>query len=695
MSFAYSELTPNQRPIGWAAADARGSHGLGGHGQEGRLPKPQRLATIYVLICLALALPAGMLGLSVLMAWQALWQSAEERVAASAEAAAEYAGRILNTYMAVTDRIAQATQGIAEAEITANEPQWHRRLQEHVARMGLILDAKLVGADGTILAAAGSSPPPSFSMAAREQFTALQNIPPGSLWVSRTYQTASGNKHFFSISGGRPGPDGGAVVVSLDVAALGAGLARVSIRNGEIVAILRRDGQVLTRHPPIPGRAGPLPPEAPIRIVMEAGHVFGKLRSTLPMTGEPILVGYHRLAEYPQLYALAVTPRALIMRQWWQEVWHVLAFGLLAMAALGALAWRVARQQASLLSAKAELEARVAERSAQLADEGQRLALALEAGDLGTWEMDLARGTIWRSARMRQILGIPEEAVTTQYPGRYPEIHPDDMPLLIAQHQAVLNGNANDFQVELRFRLPLGGWGWLESFGRVVRRDPVTGQAQLLTGVTRNITARREAEARREVMMRELDHRAKNILAVIQSILRLSAKEDPARYAARVEGRIAALSRAQALLSAGAWSGAELAVVLRGEVLAFLGGEDGALRCSLDGPALLLSAQAVQPVTLAIHELASNARDHGAFSVPGGRIAISWRLDDEAGLLRLHWQEAGGPPATAPAAWAVGGKLIRTTIQAQLHGRFSPIWNGTGFATEITLPMTCLAHPEA
>jgi PAS domain S-box-containing protein len=650
-----------------------------------------------VLIFLALTLPAGMLGLSVLMAWQSLWQNAEERLVVGAEGAAEYAGRVLTGYMAATDRIAQATQGVSEAEIMADEPRWHQHLRGQIARMQLILEAKLVGADGTILAAAASSPPPNFSMAVREQFTALDNIPPGSLWVSRAYQTAGGDKNFFSISRGRPGPDGGAVVVSLDVAALGAGLARVSIRDGEIVAILRRDGEVLTHPPPRPGRMEPLSTGSPLRKEMESGRESGTLHGILPTTGEPILVAYRRLAEYPQLYAVAVKPHALIMRQWWHEVWHVLGFGLLAMVALGALAWRVARQQVSLLGAKAELEARVAQRSAQLADEGQRLALALAAGDLGTWEMDLARGMIWRSARMRQILGMPEEPAVTHYPGSDPEIHPDDLASFNEKQQLVLSGDAEKFHVEARFRSRSGGWGWLESFGRVVRRDPNTGAAQLLTGVTRDITARKEAEARREVMIGELDHRAGNILAVIQSILRLSAKEDPARYASRVEGRIAALSRAQGLLSADGWSGADLADVLRGEVLAFIetGGPGDAARFSLDGPGLRLTAQAVQPVTLAIHELASNARDHGAFSVPGGRVAISWRMDEEAGLLRLRWQETGGPPAKAPARWAVGGKMIRASIQSQLGGSFSPEWGDAGFAAEITLPMICLAHQGA
>jgi C4-dicarboxylate-specific signal transduction histidine kinase len=118
---------------------------------------------------------------------------------------------------------------------------------------------------------------------------------------------------------------------------------------------------------------------------MAQGRDSGSFQTNLPATGEPILVAFRRLAEYPSLYAVTAMPRALIIRQWWQDIWHVLAFGLPAMLALGGLAWRAAQQQASLLAAKAELETRVAERTAQLADEGQRLALILEATQLGSW----------------------------------------------------------------------------------------------------------------------------------------------------------------------------------------------------------------------------------------------------------------------------------------------------------------------
>jgi two-component sensor histidine kinase len=188
-------------------------------------------------------------------------------------------------------------------------------------------------------------------------------------------------------------------------------------------------------------------------------------------------------------------------------------------------------------------------------------------------------------------------------------------------------------------------------------------------------------------MIRELDHRAKNILAVIQSILRLSMREDPARYASRVQGRITALSRAQAMLSAEAWSGADLAAILRGEMMPFARQSESENRFTLDGPPLRVTAQRVQPLVLAVHELASNAYEHGAFSRPEGRLAVSWRLDEAQGVIRLFWQETGGPPVTRPARHGVGGKLLTAIIETQLHGSFVPEWHETGFAARITLPV--------
>ena len=186
--------------------------------------RPWRLRAAHWLILLGLTLPGAMLGLSLWMAWQHQWAQAENRAKQAAEGAAEYASRLLNTHILVTDRISEAARGVTEAEIRADEARWHRHLQGQIARLRLVLEAKLIGADGAVLAAATASPPPAANMATREHFTALASIPEGTPWISRVYERAGDSKRFFAVSRARHLPDAGVVALAIDQAAFGAGL---------------------------------------------------------------------------------------------------------------------------------------------------------------------------------------------------------------------------------------------------------------------------------------------------------------------------------------------------------------------------------------------------------------------------------------------------------------------------------------
>jgi two-component sensor histidine kinase len=183
--------------------------------------------------------------------------------------------------------------------------------------------------------------------------------------------------------------------------------------------------------------------------------------------------------------------------------------------------------------------------------------------------------------------------------------------------------------------------------GAVAARDPGSGAALSIAGVARDDTERREAEARRDLLAREVDHRAKNALAVVQSVLRLTKADDPRGYARAVEGRIAALARAHNLLARNTWAGAGLRAILAQELAPYLaGGDDGATpsgRARLDGRPVTLAPGAAQPVSMALHELATNAAKHGALSVPDGRVAVVWWVEPAGGALRLRWTERGGP----------------------------------------------------
>ena len=206
--------------------------------------------------------------------------------------------------------------------------------------------------------------------------------------------------------------------------------------------------------------------------------------------------------------------------------------------------------------------------------------------------------------------------------------------------------------------------------------------------IGQDVTARRAAEERQTLLAREVDHRAKNALAVVQAALRLTPKEDAEAYARAVEGRVGALARAQTLLAEERWNGAGLHALLGGELAPFLG---GTARAELDGPPVVVPAGTAQPLAMAIHELATNAVKHGALSVPDGRVSVSWRLErkpDAAPLLRLRWAEVGGPPvAGTPERQGFGTRVLDGTVRGQLGGKVSLAWEASGLICGMEVPL--------
>ncbi len=219
-------------------------------------------------------------------------------------------------------------------------------------------------------------------------------------------------------------------------------------------------------------------------------------------------------------------------------------------------------------------------------------------------------------------------------------------------------------------------------------------------GVTRDVTDRTAAAERQELLMRELDHRAKNALAVVQAALRLTPKDDPSAYARAVEGRVAALARAHTLLARAQWTGADLRAMAEGELAPFL--DTGASapgagpRAELDGPPLALKPGAAQALSMALHELATNATKHGALSASGGRVSLSWRVDRASGELRLRWVERGGPRVSAPPARrGFGSRVLDGTVRGQLGGAVSRAWEPAGLVCEVGVPLAQVAPSAA
>ena len=314
-----------------------------------------------------------------------------------------------------------------------------------------------------------------------------------------------------------------------------------------------------------------------------------------------------------------------------------------------------------------------------------RLSLALDAGRLGAWELDLRSKAFEASATCRAIFGQPA-GTTLSYRDICALVHPDDRNRVQAALARSV-AESIDYDIEYRIIWPDGTLRWVQVRGQPVRA--ADGTAARMAGVSLDATERKRTEERQALLLREVDHRAKNALAVVQAMLRLTKAEGVPQYVAAIEGRVAALARAQTLLADDRWTGTDLRVLLQGELAPFL--ERDGMRVVLDGPPVALPALATQPLAMATHELATNALKYGALSVPEGRLKLSWRVVTQAhgpALLRLRWMETGGPPIMAPPARrGFGSRVLDGTVRGQLGGRATQAWTAGGLVCDIEVPI--------
>jgi len=205
-----------------------------------------------------------------------------------------------------------------------------------------------------------------------------------------------------------------------------------------------------------------------------------------------------------------------------------------------------------------------------------------------------------------------------------------------------------------------------------------------------DVTHRRTAqhlEATEHRLLKEVDHRAKNALALVQGIVRLTRSNDPVAYARIVQGRVDALARAHGLLAEAGWRGVPIGRLLHGETEPF-----GSRHVNCEGPAVQIASAQVQPLALLLHEMLSNAASHGALSAHEGRIDVDWHLSD-ADEFVLNWRETGGPcPDTRPAP-GLGSAMIEAMVERQLRGHAAFDWQPHGLGCEIRFPMIRLVDP--
>ena len=221
-----------------------------------------------------------------------------------------------------------------------------------------------------------------------------------------------------------------------------------------------------------------------------------------------------------------------------------------------------------------------------------------------------------------------------------------------------------------------------------VRPEGPEGPLELI-GMARDITARKERDVHMHLLMREVTHRSKNLLAIIQAMARQTVKDSlsAAEFEERFSARLRGLAVSHDLLAARDWHGAAVRDLIRwqlGPIIEQAGG-----RIEMTGPDLFLKPEAAQNIGLAFNELATNAVRFGALSSPAGQVSVEWSLDPpETSPRRFHigWREAGGPQVSPPHRQGFGHKVVERLAARALDGTVSLTFASSGLQWSLHIP---------
>ena len=333
----------------------------------------------------------------------------------------------------------------------------------------------------------------------------------------------------------------------------------------------------------------------------------------------------------------------------------------------------------------AELEDRVRARTgeleesnARLLESEQRRSLALAAGRMGSWDWDWVNGDwMWDDGQFR-IFGVDPQSFVVNPANVQALLHPDDLDQL-REAMAEFNRGTRSYETEFRIIRPDGEIRWC--VGTAAATLDRTGRVIRVSGVTVDITERKRAEERQNLLTREVDHRAKNALALAQSIVRLTRGENVTAYIQAVEGRISALARVHTILSLSSWQGAEITKLVDEELAPYLLGD----QIAFSGSNIQLLPATAQTLAMALHELVTNSAKYGALSTQSGRLTIKWEV--QADVLEMLWEERDGPTVKRPVSRGFGTRSVIASIESQLGGQAEFDWRSEGLVCRLSVPL--------
>jgi two-component sensor histidine kinase len=353
--------------------------------------------------------------------------------------------------------------------------------------------------------------------------------------------------------------------------------------------------------------------------------------------------------------------------------------------------------------------AELAEERRVLRASEERSRLAFSIAGACAWELDPTTGLSRWDTTARTLFGLPDVLPFVDAVAGF--VHHND---LSSVHEAVAAAldpvGGGHYAVEHRAaeHLSASGTQWLQSLGQAyfegagAARRPVR-----LVCVTTDVTQRRAADERRALLVAELNHRVKNTLAIVQALAeqtrRATDKRSPGsperrQFHTDFQSRLLALARAHDLLTREEWQGTTLRDILATAAELFgkapphgTSPQNEVAKLEIDGPAVRIGPEATVTLTMGIHELATNAAKHGALSMPGGRVTVTWKIVPDRSAVDVLWAEAGGPPVAGPPPserHGFGLRLLERGLARQLGGSVHLDFVTDGLRCRIRLPLS-------
>ncbi len=318
-----------------------------------------------------------------------------------------------------------------------------------------------------------------------------------------------------------------------------------------------------------------------------------------------------------------------------------------------------------------------------LAERNLQLAIAGKSARVGSFAYDVDTEKMQISAGYAAIHGFSDGTTEIARSRWQLGVHPEDLMRWEELRRRAFRERWQEYSGEYRLVGSSGEVRWIEA--RVFVSYGSDGRAQRVVGVDIDVTTRKHAEEHQRTLNAELDHRVKNMLATVSAIIIQTPKVNSslADYVAGLDERIKSLARTHELLSHSRWHGVSLEEIVRRELAPYL-----ADNAEIGGPCVTLKAEAAQALCIVLHELATNAAKHGAFSKPGGRLSLQWwwLRNGSPGRLAIEWQELGGPPVREPTQPGYGTSIVRELIPFELGGTADLDFATNGLQCRLEIP---------